>query len=322
MLVRYTSQRLAQMVPTILLVTMVVFALLLLIPGDPVMAMLGFSGGEVTDAVDPEVYSRMRARLGLDDPIYVQYARWLGRTVQGDLGNSLLYGRPVLGIILQRLPATLYLGTAALIMGILIAIPGGIWAAVRQNTVVDHAANGFVLFGIVTPGFWVALLLVLAFSVHLGWFPTIGYMAPQENFGQFLKHLTLPAVVLGIDVGASILRFTRADFLEQLRQDYVRTARAKGLPERIVLWKHTLKNSLIATTTVLGFQVSHLMGGSTIIETMFAYPGISFLLLNSIFGRDFAVVQGVVLFMAIMVLVVNFLVDVLYAVLDPRIRYE
>ena len=216
----------------------------------------------------------------------------------------------------------MYLGTAALLIGVLIAIPGGIWAAVRQNTVVDHAANGFVLFGIVTPGFWVALLLVLAFSVHLGWFPTIGYMAPQEDFVQFLKHLTLPAVVLGIDVGASILRFTRADFLEQLRQDYVRTARAKGLPERVVLWKHTLKNSLIATTTVLGFQVSHLMGGSTIIETMFAYPGISFLLLNSIFGRDFAVVQGVVLFMAIMVLVVNFLVDVLYAVLDPRIRYE
>ena len=216
----------------------------------------------------------------------------------------------------------MYLGTAALLIGVLIAIPGGIWAAVRQNTVVDHAANGFVLFGIVTPGFWVALLLVLAFSVHLGWFPTIGYMAPQEDFVQFLKHLTLPAVVLGIDVGASILRFTRADFLEQLRQDYVRTARAKGLPERVVLWKHTLKNSLIATTTVLGFQVSHLMGGSTIIETMFAYPGISFLLLNSIFGRDFAVVQGVVLFMAIMVLVVNFLVDVLYAVRDPRIRYE
>ena len=319
MIVRYAAQRLAQMIPTLLVITAMVYALILIVPGDPVMAMLGYVAGE-RSVVSPEVYARMRERLGLDDPIYVQYVRWLGRAVQGDLGTSVVTGQPVLNLILSRLPATLYLATASLLLAIVIAIPGGLWAAVKQNTAVDHAAMAFVLFCICTPSFWVALLLVLVFSIWLGWLPSIGYTPPEQDFGRFLIHLIMPTAILGTEVAAQVLRYVRTEFLEQLHQDYVRTARAKGLPERLVLWKHTLKNSLIATTTALGFQVAHLLGGSTIIETVFAYPGIAYLMIQSIYNRDFAVVQGVVLFIAVTVLLVNFLVDVLYAALDPRIR--
>jgi peptide/nickel transport system permease protein len=319
MIARYAAERFLQMIPTLLVITALVFGLILIIPGDPVMAMLGYVTDE-RSAVSPEVYARMRERLGLDQPLYVQYLRWLGRAVQGDLGTSVVTGQPVLNLIVSRLPATVYLATASLALALLLAIPGGLWAAVRRNTVVDHAATGFVLFGICTPSFWVALLLVLVFSVWLGWLPSIGYVPPEQDFGRFLLHLAMPTAILGTEVAAQILRFVRTEFLEQLHQDYVRTARAKGLPERLVLWKHTLKNSLIATTTALGFQVANLLGGSTIIETVFAYPGIAYLMIQSIYNRDFAVVQGVVLFVALTVLLVNFLVDVCYAVLDPRIR--
>jgi peptide/nickel transport system permease protein len=321
MIARYAAQRFVQMIPTVLLISALVFGLILIIPGDPVMAMLGYVT-EDRSRVSPEVYARMRERLGLDDPIHVQYLRWLGRALQGDLGTSVVSGQPVTNIILGRLPATLYLAIASMLLAIAIAIPGGLWAAVRQNTPVDHTASAFVLFGICTPGFWIALLLVLVFSIWLGWLPSLGYTPPQENFGKFLTQLAMPMVVLGTEVGAQILRFVRTEFLEQLHQDYVRTARAKGLPRRVVLWKHTLKNSLIAATTVMGFQVAHLLGGSTIIETVFAWPGISYLLVQSIFARDFVVVQAVVLVIAMIVLIVNFMVDVLYRALDPRIRLE
>jgi peptide/nickel transport system permease protein len=323
MLLRYSVKRLFQTIPTLVVISVVVFGLILVVPGDPVLHMLGYVGDDiqVQQVVDREVYTRMRERLGLDQPILFQYAHWLRRTVQGDLGTSLNHGVPVLDIILDRIPATFYLGAAALLIGLVIAVPLGIFAAVRRGTWVDHLGNGIVIFGIVTPGFWVALMAVLIFSVHLGWFPSIGYAAPQERPIQFLRHLTLPAFVMGIDVAAGLLRYLRADLLEQLRQDYVRAARAKGLPERIVLVKHALKNSLVATVTVLGLDVSGLLGGSTIIETMFAYPGISYLLLQSIYARDFPVVQGVVLMMALMVVVVNYLTDVVYAFLNPRIQY-
>ena len=323
MLLRYSLKRLFDTIPTLLVISLVVFGLILVVPGDPVLHMLGYVGEDlqVQQVVDQQVYARMRLRLGLDDPLPVQYFRWLERTLQGDLGTSLNHGVPVLDIILSRLPATLYMGFAALVIGILLAIPLGILAAVRRDTWVDHFANGLVIFGIVTPGFWVALMAVLVLSVRLGWFPSIGYAAPQDDPMQFLKHLAIPACVLGVDVAAGVLRYLRADFLEQLRQDYVRAARSKGLPERVVLIKHALKNSLIATVTVLGLDVSNLLGGSTVIETMFAYPGISYLLLQSIYARDFPVVQGVVLFIALIVVVVNYLTDILYAFLNPRILY-
>lgn len=323
MMLRYSVKRLFQTIPTLVVISVVVFGLILVVPGDPVLHMLGYVGDDiqVQQVVDPEVYTRMRERLGLDKPILIQYIRWLQHTARGDLGTSLNHGVPVLDIILDRIPATFYLGAAALLIGLVIAVPLGIFAAVRRGTWVDHLGNGIVIFGIVTPGFWVALMAVLVFSVYLGWFPSIGYAAPQERPIQFLRHLTLPAFVMGIDVAAGLLRYLRADLLEQLRQDYVRAARAKGLPERIVLIKHALKNSLVATVTVLGLDISGLLGGSTIIETMFAYPGISYLLLQSIYARDFPVVQGVVLMMALIVVAVNYLTDVVYAFLNPRIQY-
>ncbi|MGH7843610.1 MAG: ABC transporter permease [Candidatus Binatia bacterium] len=322
-MLRYSVKRLFQTIPTLIVISVVVFGLILVVPGDPVLHMLGYIGDDiqVQQVVDQEVYTRMRERLGLDDPLPIQYVRWLQHTVQGDLGTSLNHGVPVLDIILDRIPATFYLGAAALLIGLVIAVPLGIFAAVRRGTWVDHLGNGVVIFGIVTPGFWVALMAVLVFSVHLGWFPSIGYAAPQERPVQFLRHLALPAFVMGIDVAAGLLRYLRADLLEQLRQDYVRAARAKGLPERIVLIKHALKNSLVATVTVLGLDISGLLGGSTIIETMFAYPGISYLLLQSIYARDFPVVQGVVLMMALLVVAVNYLTDIVYAFLNPRIQY-
>ena len=318
--IKYGIQRLLEAIPTIFVVLILVFALLLFIPGDAVLFMLGVVG-DSTDTISAEVYAAMRERLGLDQNVVVRFFNWFFAVLQGDLGESTRFGTSVTQIILQRLPATLYLGFAAILIGLVIALPLGVLAAINEGKWIDHVANGFVLFGLVTPSFWVALLFVLAFSVYLGWFPTFGYTPPQEDFVDFLKHIALPASVMGIDLGASTLRYLRTDFIEQMRQDYVRTARAKGLPERIVFWKHVLKNSLVSFVTVLGFDIQRLLGGSTIIETMFAYPGISYLLLQSIFNRDFAVVQGVVLLIAIMVIVVNLFVDFIYSILDPRVRY-
>lgn len=322
MLIRYSIRRLLETIPTLFIISVIVFSLVLLIPGDRVLVMLGYSGGDIADVISKEVYAAMEIRLGVNDPIPLQYVRWLGRALQGDLGTSPLHAIPVLDIILARLPATIYLALASIVLGTLVAIPLGVAAAVKQNTWVDHLANGVVLFGLVTPGFWVALMLVLLFGVYLGWLPTFGYTAPQDDFVEFLRHITLPTIVLGLDFAANVIRFIRTDFIEQMREDYVRTARAKGLSERLVIWKHIFKNSMLATVTVLGFDISRLMGGSTVIESLFAYPGISFLLLQSIFNRDFATVQGVVIFIALMVVFMNYLADILYALLNPRIRYE
>ncbi|MCH8848161.1 MAG: ABC transporter permease [Chloroflexi bacterium] len=322
MLIRYSIRRLLETIPTLFIISVIVFSLVLLIPGDRVLVMLGYSGGDIADVISKEVYAAMEIRLGVNDPIPLQYVRWLGRALQGDLGTSPLHAIPVMDIILARLPATIYLALASIILGTLIAIPLGVAAAVKQNTWVDHLANGVVLFGLVTPGFWVALMLVLLFGVYLGWLPTFGYTAPQDDFVEFLRHITLPTIVLALDFASNVIRFIRTDFIEQMREDYVRTARAKGLSERLVIWKHIFKNSMLATVTVLGFDISRLMGGSTVIESLFAYPGISFLLLQSIFNRDFATVQGVVIFIALMVVFMNYLADILYALLNPRIRYE
>ena len=246
---------------------------------------------------------------------------WLGDALQGDFGRSVVFRVPVIDIVLSRVPATLYLGTSALLIAVAISVPFGVWAAVKNDTWVDHLASGFVLFGVSVPGFWFGMIVILVFAIYLGWLPSIGYVAPQEDFLRFVKHLILPAGVLGLDVAASILRFQRTDFLEQMHQDYVRTARAKGLPGQLVIWKHVLKNSLIATVTVVGLNTARLLGGSTVIETLFSYPGLSRLLIEAIYARDFPVIQAVVLWMVVLVVIVNFFVDLIYAYLNPRIRY-
>jgi peptide/nickel transport system permease protein len=320
MIARYAAERFLQMIPTLLVITALVFGLILIIPGDPVMAMLGYVTDE-RSAVSPEVYARMRERLGLDQPLYVQYLRWLGRAVQGDLGTSVVTGQPVLNLIVSRLPATVYLATASLALALLLAIPGGLWAAVRRNTVVDHAATGFVLFGICTPSFWVALLLVLVFSVWLGWLPSIGYVPPEQDFGRFLLHLAMPTAILGTEVAAQILRFVRTEFLEQLHQDYVRTARAKGLGERVVMYRHALRNSLLPVVTFIGWWGGRLLGGVVIMEIIFAVPGMGLALVQAVSYRDYPTVQAIIFVMALIFLAVNLAVDVLYGWLDPRIRY-
>jgi peptide/nickel transport system permease protein len=216
----------------------------------------------------------------------------------------------------------MYLMAGGLILAVIIAVPTGVLAAIHNNTKWDHLATSFVIFGVSVPTFWLALVAVLIFAVHLGWLPSIGYTKPQESFVGFLRHLALPMTIVALNIAATVLRFQRQDFLEQMHQDYVRTARAKGLSETRVLWKHVLRNSLITTLTVVGLQMAYLSGLITIVETVFNYPGIGYLLLNSIHTRDFVVVQGVVLFMVFLVIVVNLLVDILYAVVDPRVQYQ
>jgi len=318
MVMRYTAMRLVQLIPMVLVVTMVVFFVMMIIPGDPVMVMLGAVDGA---QVSREVYNAMRVRLGLDQPLIVQYLNWLSNMLQGDLGTSISYRTPALEVIVHRLVPTMYLMVGGLIMAVIIAVPAGVLAAIHNNTKWDHLATGFVVVGISVPTFWLALVVILIFAVHLGWLPSIGYTRPQEDFVDFLRHITLPMTVVALNIAATVLRFQRQDFLEQMHLDYVRTARAKGLSERLVMWKHVLRNSLMTTFTVVGLQMAYLSGLITIVETVFNYPGIGYLLLNSIRTRDFIVVQGVVLFMVFLVIVVNLIVDILYTVLDPRVRY-
>jgi peptide/nickel transport system permease protein len=319
MLMRYAAMRLMQLIPMVLVVTMVVFFVMMIVPGDPVMVMLGAVDGA---QVSREVYDAMRLRLGLDQPLIVQYFHWLFNVLQGDLGISITYRTPALEVILQRLTPTLYLMVGGTVIAVIIAVPAGVLAAIHNSTKWDHLATGFVVLGISVPTFWLGLVAILIFAVYLGWLPSIGYTSPLEDFVDFLKHIALPLSVVALNIAATVLRFQRQDFLEQMHQDYVRTARAKGLSETLVLWKHVLRNSLMTTFTVVGLQVAYLSGLITIVESVFNYPGIGYLLLNSIRTRDFIVVQGVVLFMALLVIVVNLMVDILYTVLDPRIRYR
>ena len=319
MLMRYATMRLAQLIPMVLVVTMVVFFVMMIVPGDPVMVMLGAVDGA---QVSREVYDAMRLQLGLDKPLIVQYLNWLSRVLQGDLGTSITFRTSALEVIFLRLVPTMYLMIGGLIIAVIIAVPAGVLAAIHNNTKWDHLATGFVVLGISVPTFWLALVTILIFAVYLGWLPSIGYTRPQDDFIEFLKHIALPMSVVALNIAASVLRFQRQDFLEQMHQDYVRTARAKGLSERLVLWKHVLRNSLMTTVTVVGLQMAYLSGLITIVESVFNYPGIGYLLLNSIRTRDFIVVQGVVLFMVFLVIIVNLLVDIFYTVLDPRIRYQ
>lgn len=321
MLARYIIHRLLQLIPVLFLVTVFVFLIVQIIPGDPVLVMLGVdpeTGGRYAE----EQYASLKRQLGLDQPIYVQYYNWLKKVLSGDLGLSLQSRRPVLDILVERYPATIYLAIVALATGLLIAIPAGLIAAVRQNTVADYAAMGYAMWGVAMPNFWLALMLIVLFSVKLGWLPSIGYASPLESPFKFLQHVFLPALVLGTDLAASLTRYVRAEMLEQLKQDYVRTARAKGLPPPVVFVKHALRNSLIATVTVIGLQIARLLGGSTIIETVFTWPGVGSLLLEGIYSRDYPIVQGSVLVIAVTYVAINLIVDIVYKWLDPRIKLE
>jgi ABC-type dipeptide/oligopeptide/nickel transport system permease component len=304
---RFVLRRLLLTLPVLFGVATLVFSLIHLVPGDPVEAMLGESASPV-DVAD------MRARLGLDRPLLVQYARFMAGTLRGDLGRSLRTSEPVTSAIAARMPATLELAVAAMVIAVLIAIPLGILAAVRAGTRVDHAATTLALIGISMPNFWLGPLLAIVFAVELGWLPVSGRGT--------LAHLVLPAVTLGASLAAIVARMTRASMIEELREPYVLSARARGVSRARAVLKHAFRNSLIPIVTVLGLQFGSVLTGAIITETIFAWPGVGRLLVQSITARDYPAVQGCILLIAITYVSVNLLVDVLYGVLDPRIRYE
>ena len=321
MLGSYVVRRLLQLIPVLILVSFAVFLLVRVIPGDPVLVMLGIDPDERA-RVSEEQYRVVQHQLGLDRPVYVQYLNWADKIIHGDFGLSLASRRPISEIIFERYPATLYLAVIALFVGLIIAIPSGVIAAIRQNTRLDYAAMGFALWGVAMPDFWFALMLIVLFSVKLGWFPSIGYTSPFESPVLFLQHAFLPAIVMGTELAAPLTRYVRAEMLEQLKQDYVRTAWAKGLPSRMVIVKHALRNSLIAAVTVVGLQTARLLGGATIIETVFSWPGVGRLLIDGIYSRDYPIVQGAVLLIAVTYVFINLAVDLFYRWLDPRIKLE
>jgi peptide/nickel transport system permease protein len=311
---RYIAKRLLIAIPSLLIASLIVFTLPRLIPGDAVQLMLA----EKAYAKD---IAELRAKLGLDRPIYVQYVDWAGHVVRGDLGVSLWTGRPVLEEISQRLPVTLSLAVMALTFALAIAIPIGIVSAARQDTLADFVARSAAILGLSVPGFWLATLLIVLPAIWWGWRPVGDFVEFSRDPLAYLRQLLLPAVILGIAASAALMRLTRGMLLEVLRQDYVRTAWAKGLAERGVVLKHGLRNAIIPVVTLLGTQLPQIIGGTVIIEYVFGLPGMSRFLFDAINQRDYPVIQGVNLLVVSTVVVINLSVDALYAVLDPRIRY-
>ncbi|OLD67776.1 MAG: peptide ABC transporter [Candidatus Rokubacteria bacterium 13_1_20CM_70_15] len=312
-MVTLLGRRLLATIPLLFLVSLVVFALVHALPGDPAVLFLG-------EEADPETLARFRVRLGLDRPLVAQYAAWLGRALRGDLGRSLRTNQPVAEAILERLPVTLELLVAALSVSLAIAIPMGIVSAVKRNSGVDLVSTVFALVGFAMPGFWLGIILIYVFALLLRWLPPSGWVPLPASVPQNLLSLVLPAFTLGTALAALVTRQLRSGMLEVLRQDYVRTAQAKGLSERLVVGKHALKNALISVVTVVGLQLGGLLGNTIITETLFALPGVGRLMIDAIFSRDFFVVQGVILFLAVGYVLSNLLVDVLYSYLDPLIR--
>jgi peptide/nickel transport system permease protein len=314
---RYLLRRLLYFVPVLFLVTIVVFSITMLLPGDPAMAFLGESA--IHDKV---AYEAMRRELGLDRPLPVQYGLWIGRALRGDLGRSVRTHEPVLAALRARLPITIELTAVALLIALAIAIPVGIVSATRPNSTVDSVATLVSVSGVALPEFFVGILLIYVFAVELGLLPPSGY-APVTTAGIWAnaKSLILPAVSLGLALNAVTMRQVRASLIEVLQEEYVTVARAKGLPERAVIRVHALKNAMIPVITVVGLQIGRLFGGTVVIETVFALPGMGRLAADSVFFRDFPMMQGVVLVMALAVLACNLLTDLLYAYVDPRIRY-
>lgn len=310
----YVLRRVLQAVVVLLGVSVIVFSLLHLVPGDPIRAALG-------TRFDQNVYDALRERTGLDRPLVLQYFSWLGGALTGDLGVSFRSGRPVTTIIMGRLPATLTLAFAALVVALLIALPLGVISAVRQGTKTDYVATMFSQLGISIPDFWMGIMLILFVSLMLGWLPPSGYVPLTQDPVAWLRHLIMPAVTVGVVTGSVLTRFVRSAMLEILSQDYVRTARSKGLRERVVVKRHVFRNALIPVVTVTGMQLAFLLGGVIVVEIVFAWPGLGELTLIAIRARDYTVLQGAVLLFAFLFLVINLAVDLLYSWLDPRIKY-
>jgi peptide/nickel transport system permease protein len=311
----YLLRRLVLMLPVAFLVTVGVFMLIHLTPGDPALILLG-------EDRTPEAIAAIHHQLGLDQPLYVQYLIWLGHLAHGDLGRSVTTHQPVSAAIAERLPATLELGGLALLWSLLVAIPLGTIAAVRRGSLADHIASGITVGGISIPNFFIGIVLIFALSVTLRIFPFGGYVPFAEDPYENLRHVLLPAIALGTAGAAINMRFTRSSMLEVLNNDYIRTARAKGASWRRVVFVHALRNALIPVVTVVGLQIGGIIEGAVVTETVFTWPGVGRLVVESIFDRDYSVVQGVVLLAAFSYLFANLVVDLVYAWLDPRIAYS
>lgn len=315
---RFLTQRLMALVPTLLGISVIVFVVIHLIPGDTISAMIG-TQYKLTEAQAVA----LRAYYGLDKPLVEQYFRWIAAAVQGNLGFSVRSGQPVLAEIVRSFPLTLELTLLSVLIALIVGVPIGILSAVKRDTLVDLLARLFALIGMTLPNFWLGTLIILVLSVVFGILPNSGDFVsftadPLRNLSQMI----FPAITLGFAFAASVMRTTRSAMLEVLRQDYVRTARGKGLAENTVIIRHALSNALIPVITLIGVEFGYLLGGAVIVENVFALPGIGRLILNGIYQRDYAVVQGSILFVALNFVVINLLVDVVYALVDPRIRYE
>jgi peptide/nickel transport system permease protein len=313
---RYVLVRTLSILPTLVGVSVAVFLMIRLIPGTIVEQLIGTEG-----TYSEETMRALRAFFGLDQPVHVQYVRWLGQVLRGDLGTSWRTGLPVVQMITSRLQVTLELTLGAMLVALAVGIPLGIVSARRENTRLDHAVRVLSLFSLSIPVFWQATMLILATSLWLDWAPAVDFVSPFTSLRANLAIMALPSLALGTAVAAVFMRMTRSTLLEVMRQDYIRTARAKGLREPGVVWSHALKNSLIPLITVAGVQVGYLLGGVVVTEEVFTLPGVGRLILWGVFQRDYPVVQGTVLFVSLLFMLSNLVVDLIYAYVDPRIRY-
>ena len=310
----YVINRILQMIPVLFVLTVVVFSFVQLLPGDVIDTLIGDE-----EAEDPELRALLLKEYGLDQPIYVQYGIWLGKALQGDFGKSLITRRPVSIELFESIPATIYLGLVGISLSVLIALPLGSIAAVKRNSATDYAAQVTSLIGISIPEFWFAIMCVILFSLHLGWLPSSGYVSPLEDVGQSIYYLILPALAVGFRQAAYTTRLTRSSMLDEMNKEYVDTARSLGFSEPKVIYKYTLRNALIPTITISGLQLANLLGGTVVLETIFAWPGIGQAIYLAIIDHDYPLIQAGILVLGIIVVVVNLLVDLLYRVLNPRV---
>jgi peptide/nickel transport system permease protein len=309
----FLARRLVQLIPTLFFVSVLIFSLQHLLPGDPALVMAG-------EEKDPTVIAQIREHYRLDQPLPVQYVYWVKGVLSGDLGESLRNKMPVLELIAQKLPVTIQLASMAIIIALLIGVSAGIISAVKKGTAWDYGANLFALWGISTPNFWLGILLIFLFSIELGWLPASGYVSPSEDWRGSLATTIMPAFVLGNAIAAILMRHTRAAMLQVLESDYIRTARAKGLLERSVILKHALRNALTPVITLGALELGTLLSGAVLTEQIFSVPGFGKLIVDAVFNRDYAVVQGVVLVTATAYITLNLIADIAYILVNPRLR--
>lgn len=312
---RFILKRLGQLIAVLFIVSIIVFIVTRVIPGDPASVMLG-------PQAPKEAVVKMRESLGLNKPLIMQFGKFLLGIVHGDLGDSIYYHEGVLSLILERFPNTVLLASASLLIALVVSIPVGIISATKKNSIFDYVSMLFSLIGVSMPVFWLGLMLVLLFSVKLGILPATGMGSLSNGIWDFISHLILPSVALSTVSMGTFARITRSSMLEVIGEDYIRTARAKGLSEKLVIWKHALRNALIPLLTVVGMQISSLLGGAVLTETIFAWPGIGRLIVDSIEKRDYQMVQGTVLFVVVIFVIVNLIVDILYVVVNPKLSFS